>query len=346
MNDSTTTRRFLHSAAAAAALLALTLPGSALAQIAPVDTAPGERGVLARAAAASYRQAARYPASSRPVAPGAADPVLAQRVPAPHSMPGRTADSPVLSVWSREVSFQAPAAVELHASLDQPRGGKSAPLEITGEVVRAGGEAVGRVTYRDDGEGADTRKHDGVYSARFEVPADLVPEVAESFAVRVRAVTGDGEEIGTTGGFLYGTPDARLTGRYRDEVRDGNLVIAAEVKVEAAGRFHVAGTLYSMKGEPVGWAQAAAELAPGVHWLELSYYGLMFHDRGAAGPFRLGTVALSTTTTMPNALNDLVENAHQTRAYPLARFESRPFGEPGLTAAAARLEASASGGER
>ena len=83
-------------------------------------------------------------------------------------------------------------------------------------------------------------------------------------------------------------------------LRDGNLVIAAEVEVTERGRFHLAGTLYSMAGEPIGYAQAAAELEPGRQWIELSYYGLMFHDRQAAGPYRLGTLALATTGRMPS----------------------------------------------
>ena len=83
-------------------------------------------------------------------------------------------------------------------------------------------------------------------------------------------------------------------------------MILAEVDVARPGRFHLAGTLHTLKGEPVGTAQSASELEPGRHWIELSFYGLMFHDRKVAGPFRLGTLAFSTTGGMPNALNDLI----------------------------------------
>jgi hypothetical protein len=140
------------------------------------------------------------------------------------------------------------------------------------------------------------------------------------------------------GGFLYSNPAAHLTGRYRDGLRDGSLVVSAEVDVTRAGRFHLAATLYSMADEPVGTAQAAAELEPGRRWIELSFYGLMFHDRQVAGPFRLGTVSLATTGGMPNALNDLVENAHVTRAWQLEQMTTRPFGNQQLLEAASRLE--------
>ncbi|HKI03421.1 MAG TPA: hypothetical protein VKK31_15695 [Thermoanaerobaculia bacterium] len=112
------------------------------------------------------------------------------------------------------------------------------------------------------------------------------------------------------------------------------------------GRFHLAGTLYSKAGEPVGYAQAAANLEPGRQWIELSYYGLMFHDRQVAGPYRLGSLAFSTTTQMPNALNDLVENAYVTRPYRLRQMREAAFERPQLLETAKRLEIDAERAER
>ena len=123
----------------------------------------------------------------------------------------------------------------------------------------------------------------------------------------------------------------------RDRVRDGNLVLSAQVRVARAGRFHLAGTLHTRDGEPVGTAQAAVELEPGRHWIDLSFYGLIFHDRQVAGPYRLGSLALSTTHSMPNALNDLVTDAYVTRSLPAKRLTREPFGHSGLLEAARRL---------
>ncbi len=64
---------------------------------------------------------------------------------------------------------------------------------------------------------------------------------------------------------------------------DGDLVVSARVEVARAGRFHLEGTVHTMGDEPVGWAQTAAELAPDSHWLDLPFYGLMFHDRRVSG---------------------------------------------------------------
>lgn len=331
----------------AVALVATLAVPAALAQgqsydTAAHDTAAGDapRANLAAAAAAVYERAARFPEHSRAVEPGAVDPVRAKRVPAPHSLPSRDG-SATITVWPREVSFQHPAPVELYATVDRrgPGGFTVGKMDtsIVGEVVDAEGRVVTTVSYRDDGKGADRRAKDGIHTASFDLPPEAVPDLAASFGVRVAAVGEGGETIGVTGGFLYSNPHARLTGEMREELRDGSLVVSVEVKVEKPGRFHLAGTLAEMKGAPVGTAQAAAVLEPGVHWLELEFYGLMFRERGAAGPFRLASLAFSTVTGMPNALNDLVEDGYRTRAYPAAAFTDRAFGEPGLVGAAARL---------
>lgn len=132
---------------------------------------------------------------------------------------------------------------------------------------------------------------------------------------------------------LFASLDSSLIADMTGEVIDdlGNAVV----------RYHLAATLYSPKGEPVGTAQAAAELQPGRQWIELAFYGLIFHDRKVAGPYRLGTVALSTTTRMPNALNDLVENAHVTRAWRIEQMTAAPYGNPHFLEAAERLESDA-----
>ncbi|HMB52833.1 MAG TPA: hypothetical protein VKU40_05925 [Thermoanaerobaculia bacterium] len=329
---------------AVALVAALAVP-AAMAQNKSGGDTPGAdvdapRANLAAAAAAVYERAARFPEHSRAVEPGATDPVRAKRVPAPHSLPSRDG-SATITVWPREVSFQHPAPVELYATVDRrgPGGFTVGKLDtsIVGEVVDAEGRVVTTVSYRDDGKGADRRAKDGIHTASFDLPPEAVPELAASFGVRIAAVGDGGETIGVTGGFLYSNPHARLTGEMREELRDGSLVLSVEVKVETAGRFHLAGTLAEMKGAPVGTAQAAAVLEPGVHWLELEFYGLMFRDRGVAGPFRVASLAFSTVTGMPNALNDLVEDGYRTRAYPAAAFTDRAFGEPGLVGAAARL---------
>ena len=296
-------------------------------------------GALALETARAYREQARYPESSRVIKVGEADPVRVKRTPTKQSRRGPDGAGPELSVWASAVSVEVGKPIDLFAELlaDRP----VLPLEMTAEIAGSAGEIVAQVAYRDDGRAPDRRANDGIWSARLKMPVGLEPDGAAPYMVRATARLLDGDLRQAAGGFLYSNPSARLTGRYRDAVQSGNLVISAEVEVREAGRFHLSGTLYSLAGDPIGTAQAAAHLEPGRQWIKLSFYGLMFHDRQVAGPYRLGSVALATTGRMPNALNDLVVNAHVTRSYKLGVMTAAPFAEPKLLESAARLEAEA-----
>lgn len=314
-----------------AAALAAGVPAADLAAQPPGDGA----SPLALRAAADYRQEARYPDHARAIEAGRPDPVQVRHTPTRHSLAGPGGEPPRLEVWSAAVSFQAPEPVELFATLQGP-GRRTAAL--TGEVQDSAGRAVGEVSYRDDGIAPDERAGDGVYSARFELPAGEAPELAQAFQVQVHATLDDGDFRRISAGFLYTSPWARLTGELRDRVVDGNLVVSARVEVERAGRFHLEGTVHTMGGEPIGWAQTAVELEPGAEWVDLSFYGLMFHDRRVSGPVRLGTVALTTTGRMPNGLTEPLLDAHVTRPLRLQRLTAERFGRRDLLEAAERLE--------
>ncbi len=297
-----------------------------------------ERGWFEKETAKDYRLRARFPESSRALAPGEKDPVKEKRTATHQTSRDAEGKGAALSVWAGKVSYEVGRPIMLFATVEE---GKA--LEVSADVVGEAGDLVAHLVYGDEGRGGDRQAGDGVWTARFRMPAGVEPEVAASYMVKVRSRLADGDVRETVGGFLYSNPGAHLTGRYRDELRDGSLVVSAEVDVARAGRFHLAATLYSAKkGEPVGTAQAAAELEPGRQWIDLTFYGLMFHDRQVAGPFRLGTVALTTAGAMPNALNDLVENAYVTRAWRLDQMTAKPFANVILLDAAARLEAAAS----
>jgi hypothetical protein len=325
--------------ALAMVMLAAPLLGS---RPAAAQAVPGQ---LARDTAKDYREAARYPASSHALRKGEADPIQEKRIPTRQTRRGPDEAEPAISVWAAKVSFEKGQPVDLYATLETRGKAVRTRSEVTGEIVDAGGGITALVAYRDDGQGADRKAGDGIYSARW-TPTGIETAPAASYLVRVRARLANGDLREAAGGFLYSDPAAHLTGRYRDSLRDGNLVIAAEIEVAETGRFHLAGTLYTLAGEAIGFAQAAANLEPGRHWIELSYYGLIFHDRQAAGPYRLGTLALSTTTRMPNALNDVVTDAYVTRSYRVEQMRSAAFERPQLLESARRLEIDAERAER
>ncbi len=305
---------------------------------------------IAAQAAAEYRLMARYPEWCQPVPDGQEDPLKAKRRPSRLSLPSD--DGSALEVWSSDIRFEKGETAIVHARLvtrpdldaDMPRLRRT-KRRTTGWKVRAvvtgrrSGE-VGRIVLRDDGLGADRRRGDGIYTGTFVLPADHEPPIgeAESLAVVVTATNAAGDEMKAVGGFQYSHPAARLTGRVRDELRDGNLVVLAEARVEAAGSFHLSASLHDFRGRPLAIARRTVRLEPGSHWIPLEFYGLAMSERGASGPFWIDSMSLNTVSSIPNALGPMLENVHLTHPYYTKDFHRRPFDRPALMEAAKRLE--------
>jgi hypothetical protein len=310
-------------------------------EVAPAGMLP-EVGSISVTTARDYRHRARFPRSSQPIEDGV-DPVARDREVTRGKSVGPEGTNPTLVVWPARTGFEAPNPIVLHAYLVRDER-KVDPKEIRGEILTQQGGVLSGLDFRDDGTAGDATANDLIYTAVVAPGVERAADFKGAQLVDVEAELANGERRIATTGFLYSIPLAHLTGRYRDELVDGSLVVSAEVDVHAAGRFHLEATLGAADGTPVGWAQNAQVLEAGTAWIPLTYWGLMFRERGVPGPYVLATVALSTTGEMPNQKNDVVVNAHRTAAYDVATFSDRRFEDPDLVDAAARLEADAPAG--
>ena len=293
---------------------------------------------LGERAANDYRRRARFPPYAHPLEADEPDPITRDREVTAIKARGQNGAEPTLYVFPAQSGFEAPDTVQLFAYL-AVRDNPIPAQDIRGTVQTEDGQPLGEVAYHDDGVDGDPLAGDNIYSTTFTLPETPDPPLAASYLVRVRAVTMSNDERLAASSFLYSRPHARLTGRYRDSVVSGTLIIDAEVDVSAAGRFHIEGTLYDRTGtRGLLWAQNAVQLAPGVTWMTLPFYGLALREAGIDGPYVLRYVALSTTTQMPNAKNRLAEWVHVTKAYRATEFTDQPFQDPDLLDAAERLE--------
>jgi hypothetical protein len=254
-------------------------------------------------------------------------------------------------VWASDIRYSVGDTALLFAKLETPTAtvadllsplptSAKGPWTINGELVDSNGQALGALTYSDDGEGVDAHAGDGIYTASFTLPAAQQPDLgtAKNIAVKVTASNAKQEQRVALGGFLFSRPGAQLSGEYQDRVSEGSLVIAAKLEVNVAGRYHIAGVLASTLGESIALAQSAAYFEPGVHWLELKFYGLVLREAGVAGPYSLNSVTLTTAGSMPNALGPVLNAVHVSQPYVTSMFTNKPFNRPDLLDAAVRLE--------
>ncbi len=106
-----------------------------------------------------------------------------------------------------------------------------------------------------------------------------------------------------------------------------------------AGKIRVEGTLVTTAdAKMLGYAYADADVDPGRHWIPLVYYGLIFHDMKAPGPYSLFSVMVSTLGSDVAQESEVVPNAHTTKAYKVDDFGSQPFNDPEYMAKAAHYD--------
>jgi hypothetical protein len=278
-------------------------------------------------AARDYRQRARFPPWSSPL-PDSVDPLVRDRRVIPGSSLPRDL-LPVLQVAPDQSTYVDPASVRVRATLYDDAGPVE-PRDLSGEVRDSQGRSVAELEF----VAADA----GAYEATLDVAALTEEPLRGAYLISVRAVSANGDERNAAAGFLYSVPGAALSGRYRDAVVDGDLLVEAELEVFSAARFHVEATLADAAGVPIAWAQAAGHYDEGLAWLPLTFYGLVLREHGAGGPYRLASIALTTVDGMPNQKSDLVRDAHVTRPYSALDFHADPFDDPDLLRAAEQLE--------
>jgi hypothetical protein len=300
------------------------------------------------------KERARYPAGSQLLKPGDNDPLLAERIPVRALAAGPGGAAPVLSAWASTASAEAGQTVDFFASLQAAPNAARLSDALKAERQASGAQIMAKLSgehsgvlaelhYADDGKEPDHAAGDGIYSARVVLPAAHAPApgTAEALVVTVHARNASGEERTAVGGLQLSNPGAHLTGSYRDRVRDGNLVIAAEAEVFAAGRYRLSGTLADSRAIPFVSAQVTLTLKPGKQVLELPFYGLAFHDRKIDGPVILSTVALDGVSAAPIALGPVLHQAYVTQPVKLAALTRKPFNDPKLLDTARRLAAAA-----
>jgi hypothetical protein len=89
---------------------------------------------------------------------------------------------------------------------------------------------------------------------------------------------------------FYSSPisPARFTGRVRERLEDGHLILDVQVQVDRDCRYALQGNLWNADtDEPTHWVSADPTLAPGTHWVPFTFFGKIFRDGGHEGVFEL-----------------------------------------------------------
>jgi len=121
--------------------------------------------------------------------------------------------------------------------------------------------------------------------------------------------------------FTLTQPDIELTGEFKEHINsDGELVFEVQTLVSSRNQYYLQASLYSSTQVAIGASQSSSQLDPGLHWLPLSFSGLMIKDAGESGPYVLKNVSLAKVT-IPMMRTPLLQPNFTTDSYGLDEFD-------------------------
>lgn len=318
---------------------------------AATTSAPGAPRELARAGAPPPVRAVsnRRPPRSRPDAPNGELPPQVQRF----------LEANVYPPTSRPLTSGSTDLTNPNQRYEKPR-----PLDEDGEItfvftadryyytgdevaqiwleVQKGGQPaavrIHRATARAENNGAPTGRlvdlglqTDGVrWASRLDLD-QVFPEHHGTILLQV-AFQADGGEVHAEAIRIFSTPleqvPARVTGEFRDSVKDGSLLVDVGVDVYEPGFYRFDANLYDRNGDPVAYAVFKGDLEPGQQWLPLDFFGKILRDQGALGPYSIEQIRgyrflEGQTPDRERLVDDPV--THQTRSYDLTEFSDDAY---------------------
>ena len=223
----------------------------------------------------------------------------------------------------------APKPIVLYLELYDPVAKKRVAIQAPHARVRPFDkpDAWTDVVMVDDGTGADEVAGDHRYTAAIKGSDELVGHVVAEAVI----TTPEAGVRRIPQALIYTKgPRARLTGKWKDEARDGHLYVSAEVQVDAAGTFTLMAELFGPNREPIALARTMTALDAGTRWMTLRVWGKAIRDAGVPGPYEVRDVLL---TRDMNERGDYdpgptILSAHHTAAYKLDDFSTAPYVEP------------------
>lgn len=229
-----------------------------------------------------YREATRYPPTSRPL-DEQPDQVKPHNVP-PRQLPligpdGKTSDKTLVILRQDYYFLAGSETVTFTVECGTVEG--PVPCEIMESMAMSlGGAQHAEVLFAADMGG---RVHEAVFQPGAEGFADYYGPIHVELEIRIAG------ETGTAAFDLEYTPrpPAVLTGRVSEKLVKGSLVLGVELQIEKPGRYVIAARVDDSTGRSFGYVSFNEELPKGRAEAALVVFGKLVLDEKASAPFRL-----------------------------------------------------------
>jgi hypothetical protein len=240
-----------------------------------------------------YQRWAWYPPNSRPLKANYFDQIEHHWIPLePKPMPIVGPDdklidpkhSCLLQPLNHTVTEGKQMEVTLRCSTLE-EGGPGVPIEIKSiKLMRYFGDKSWNTEQPqvEEGNQANDYTYRLIYRPRQDDWGDM--ELTVAFVVPAEKE----EFTHTLKGHFFSSPvaPAHFRGVAGERIDDGSLIITVEVNARFAGRYTIEANLFNDDG-PVGISRTDVRLAAGPQNVELKFFGKIFHDQYAPGPYHL-----------------------------------------------------------
>lgn len=164
--------------------------------------------------------------------------------------------------------------------------------------------------------------------------SDARYERAASVTLRVEFEYGAGRTQVATFPVLY-TPKqavpARFTGKFREAIVNGSLVVYAGIEVEKEGWYLIDANLWAADNAPVAWTRYKGNLATSDKEVALEFFGKVLVDARSPSPYQVRQLrgGRHVERQDPDLENmPFFDGAYTTRSYPMTAFSAAEWDSP------------------
>lgn len=243
---------------------------------------------------AQYRLYYRYPPFSRPLSPKMVDlldpfTIHPDRKPLYENNPPKPGEKPAyFHSWSGPtylVTGDKPAVAVLE--LYEPDSDRLVKFSVLTSDMHAdrqfGGVKIGEASYSDDGTGADQAADDGKMTYSWKpTPGRRLDWGEVTLLSKIKTADGKTFQVGID---FNSTPNppAFFTNEMRESLQQGSLVLSVEMDVRQEGKYIIEGNLFDEDDRPLHWVYLNRYLNKGRQFVDLTFFGLIFHDKDFNG---------------------------------------------------------------
>lgn len=285
----------------------------------------------------SYREATKYPNSSRPISEHPDQVYPNRAIAEQHAMrkEGGGVDPAIQIQTTQSRVYMAEGETVLFSIRAVDKEGQVLPLSVSRTLARGISAPGARdapqlaLSIMDDGSGGDAVAGDGTYSGTLAPAHSGFAGFDGTIRTELRY-----NVAGQTGIVLFDviyspeTP-ATWTGAVREVLEDGALNFYLKANVRMPGRYIVTGRVDDAKGKPLALLTFNDLLGQGSNEIRLTLVGKLLHDLAPVFPLSLRDVdayLLKENTDPDRALMPRREGAvHQTKTYALKNFSDREW---------------------